>query len=61
MMNPLRIFLQDQNFVAFGDHLRRPDLAEALKRIASDGADAFYSGPLGIEFVDMVKINCVFC
>ncbi|PVD32372.1 hypothetical protein C0Q70_07806 [Pomacea canaliculata] len=55
MMNPLRIFLQDQNFVAFGDHLRRPDLAEALKQIASDGADAFYSGPLGIEFVDMVN------
>lgn len=36
---------------ADGDTVKRPDLAEALRILASDGPHAFYEGPLGAALV----------
>ncbi|WP_115462932.1 gamma-glutamyltransferase [Winogradskyella aurantiaca] len=40
-----------------GDVLANPDLAEALKLLISEGADAFYSGTIGEAIVDRVQSN----
>ena len=37
----------DGSPLAVGDLLRQPDLAESLRLIAQDGAEAFYGGPIG--------------
>lgn len=34
-----------------GDKLKRPKLAETLKKIASEGVQAFYNGSIGDDFV----------
>lgn len=38
-----------------GERLRRPQLAEALRLIARDGAGAFYDGPIGAAVVRAVQ------
>ena len=40
-----------------GDVATYPDLAESLRLIARDGADAFYRGPLGQAIVDHVRAH----
>ena len=40
------LFVPDGRPLAPGDLLRQPALADTLKRIARDGADAFYQGPI---------------
>ncbi|MBK0400924.1 gamma-glutamyltransferase [Limibaculum sp. M0105] len=48
------VFLPDGAPLAAGTLLRQPALADTLARLASDGADAFYGGPLADEIVASV-------
>jgi gamma-glutamyltranspeptidase / glutathione hydrolase len=50
-----RIFLPKGRPVRPGDLVVQPELAETLRRIASDGADAFYRGPLAQAFVSTLR------
>jgi gamma-glutamyltranspeptidase/glutathione hydrolase len=38
-----------------GDVLRNPALAETVRRVAAEGADAMYEGPLALAIVDAVR------
>ena len=38
-----------------GDHLVNPDYAATLRSLASEGADAFYSGPIAADIVSTVQ------
>lgn len=40
-----------------GAHLTNPALAETLTQIATQGADAFYEGPIAKEIVDIVQAH----
>jgi gamma-glutamyltranspeptidase/glutathione hydrolase len=46
-----RIFLPGGRPPAAGDIIRQPELAETLKRIANDGRDGFYKGPVADDLV----------
>lgn len=51
------IFLKDGDFLAPGDTLRQPELAETLQRIARDGPSDFYTGEtsrLLVEYMERV-------
>jgi gamma-glutamyltranspeptidase/glutathione hydrolase len=45
------IFLRHGKVPKAGSRLRQPDLAQSLRLIAKDGADAFYRGPIAEEIV----------
>src|SRR3546814_20986295 len=45
----------DGQALPVGALLRNPDLAETLRRIATDGADAFYRGPVAEAIVAAVR------
>lgn len=47
-----RIFLPHGRPPIAGEVLRQPELAETLKRIARDGRDGFYLGPVAQDLVD---------
>ena len=49
------IFLNDGKMFQPGDTLRQPELAATLKRIAKNGASAFYSGEIAHVLVDDVS------
>ena len=38
-----------------GDRLRQPDLAKTLRRLADDGPDAFYLGPIAQQLLDEMQ------
>jgi gamma-glutamyltranspeptidase/glutathione hydrolase len=40
-----------------GDHLRQPALAATLRRLAADGPDAFYRGPVGASLVACLQAH----
>ena len=42
-------------FVKYGDFIVREDLARTLEMVKQHGADAFYHGSLGENFVKMVS------
>jgi gamma-glutamyltranspeptidase/glutathione hydrolase len=51
-----RYFLDaDGHALPIGTVLRNPALAATLRRVARDGADAFYSGPIARAIVDAVR------
>src|SRR3546814_19919111 len=45
----------DGQALPVGALLRNPDLAETLRRIATEGADAFYRGPVAEAIVAAVR------
>jgi gamma-glutamyltranspeptidase/glutathione hydrolase len=51
------IYLDDGKQVETGHVIREPQLAATLRRIAADGASAFYSGPVAEEMVRAVRSN----
>lgn len=48
-------FSSTGSLVRLGDTMSRPRLAEALQRIAVDGPDAFYSGPIAEDIVESLQ------
>jgi gamma-glutamyltranspeptidase/glutathione hydrolase len=50
-----RIFLPNGRPVRAGDPVVQAELAETLRRIAAEGADAFYRGPLAQAFVATLR------
>lgn len=51
-----RVFFDDRGEpLAAGDTLRQPWLAATFRRIAREGADAFYRGPIGQDVVRAVR------
>jgi len=50
-----RIFLADGAPPADGTILKQPDLAATLARLAAEGRDGFYAGPLAAQLVDGVR------
>jgi gamma-glutamyltranspeptidase / glutathione hydrolase len=49
-----RIYWRDGKPLAAGETVRNPALAETLRRIAADGADAFYTGRIAERISDAV-------
>ncbi len=49
------LFLNDEAAPAPGDLFRAPEQAEALKRIAAEGARGFYEGPVAQDMVDSLR------
>ncbi|NRQ51452.1 gamma-glutamyltransferase [Aeromicrobium stalagmiti] len=50
-----RLFLPGGDAPKVGTRFRNPDLARTLTRIARQGTDAFYRGPLAAEIADVVQ------
>ncbi len=50
-----KLFLPGGKPLRAGDHLVQAELAESLRRIASEGADVFYAGALGDEIVQALR------
>jgi gamma-glutamyltranspeptidase/glutathione hydrolase len=50
-----RLFLPDDKALRPGDHLVQPELAQTLRRIASDGPDVFYTGEIGDRIVQALR------
>ncbi len=50
-----RIFLPQGQAPAVGSRHRQPELAETLERIARDGRDAFYTGPVAEDIVAYLR------
>ncbi len=48
-------FLDQGEPPALGSRLRQPDLADTLQRLATDGRDGFYQGPVARALVDGVR------
>lgn len=48
---------EDRTALESGDTLRQPDLAKTLELIASEGADAFYRGPIADLIVSEMKLD----
>ena len=49
------IFYPDGTPLQAGDHLERPALARTLERIADEGRDGFYEGPVARALVDQLQ------
>lgn len=49
------IFYPDGSPLQAGDHLERPKLARTLERIAEEGRDGFYEGPVARALVDQLQ------
>ncbi len=49
------VFLPEGQALAVGDVVRQPDLARTLRRLAADGHDGFYKGPIAQQLVDGVQ------
>ncbi len=49
------IFYPDGKPLQAGDHLERPKLARTLERIADEGRDGFYEGPVARALVDQLQ------
>jgi gamma-glutamyltranspeptidase/glutathione hydrolase len=50
-----RIFLPHGKPIAAGERLVQPELAATLRRIAAEGAPAFYQGPIADEIVSVLR------
>ena len=50
-----RIFLPDGRPPVAGEILRQPELAATLQRIAREGRDGFYRGPVASDLVDRLR------
>jgi len=50
-----RVFLRDGRLPRFGETLKQPALAATLRRIAREGRDAFYRGPIAEEMVARLR------
>jgi len=48
-------FLSDNSLLEVGERLRNPDYAETLRRLASEGAAAFYGGEIARDIVETVR------
>ena len=48
-------FFPDGNAIAAGATLRNPDYAHVLRRLATEGSDAFYTGEIAEGIVDTVR------
>jgi gamma-glutamyltranspeptidase / glutathione hydrolase len=48
-------FAQDGSPLPAGHMLRNPDYAATLRAVASEGADAFYNGPIAAKIVETVR------
>ncbi len=48
-------FMPGGTAIAAGDRLTNPDYADTLRRIAAEGADAFYHGPIAEDIVATVR------
>lgn len=55
--NAARIFLPDGRVPEAGTRLRQPELAQTLERLARDGFDGFYRGPVAQTLVRTVNAN----
>jgi gamma-glutamyltranspeptidase / glutathione hydrolase len=51
------IFLNDGHLYQAGDTLKQPELAETLRRIATNGPDEFYRGATAKQFADDMARN----
>jgi len=49
------IFYPDGEPIQAGDHLERPKLARTLERIADEGREGFYEGPVARALVDQLQ------
>lgn len=49
------LFREDGSALVESDRLVQPDLARTLRRLARDGPDAFYGGPVAERIVDSVR------
>jgi len=52
-----KIYFRDGKPLQMGDVIKNPDLARTLRTIASQGADAFYRGPISSNTVSFLKAN----
>ena len=52
-----RIYFQGDRLKRIGDRLDNPDLAETLRTIARDGADAFYRGAIASRMDEDMRAN----
>lgn len=52
-----RVFQRDGNYYQAGDLFRQPELAATLQRIAADGADGFYKGPVAQQLAAFEKAH----
>ena len=50
-----RIFQRGGRYYQAGERFRQPELARTLRRIAADGAQAFYRGPLARELTAAIR------
>ncbi len=50
-------FAADGTSLPAGHVLRNPDYAETLRAVATDGADAFYNGPIAAKVVETVRAH----
>ena len=51
-----KIFLKDDGFnYEVGELFKNPDMAKTLKKIAAEGKDAFYKGPMAQAIVDVTN------
>lgn len=46
---------ENKTVLGSGDTLKYPQLAESLKVIAEQGADAFYTGKIGQDLIEDIK------
>lgn len=51
------VFLPGGRAPRAGDHLRQPLLAATLRRVAAEGPDAYYRGPIGAEIARAVQAS----
>ena len=52
-----QVFLPGGRTLRAGDRLRQPLLAATLRRVATDGPDAYYRGPIGAEIARAVQAS----
>ena len=55
--NARRVFLPGGRPPRVGDRLRQPLLAATLRRLAAEGPDAYYHGPIGAEIARAVQAS----
>jgi gamma-glutamyltranspeptidase/glutathione hydrolase len=49
------LFAPEGHVLGAGEQVRQPELADSLERLASEGADPFYTGDIGEAIVDWVS------